>query len=104
VTISEIKVESTSRSEPEKVERYGGGSEFKRTDDVGKLDETLQIGTGTTPTALDKTATISDGNTASFELGQFKDSNGNNIDMSGQDITIIIVFDDGTEERYSFTT
>jgi hypothetical protein len=104
VTISEIKVESTSQSQATKVEWDGGATEFKRTNGAGKLDQTLDI-PNTSPVPLNTTATIGAGNTAPFELGQFKQDDGTSVDMSsGQDITILIVFDDGTEERYTFTT
>jgi hypothetical protein len=106
VTISEIKVESTSKRGPRpmKVKWDGGATEFKRTNGAGKLDQTLDI-PNTSPVPLNTTATISAGNTAPFELGQFKQDDGTSADMSSTtDVTIIIVFDDGTEERYSFTT
>jgi len=105
VTISEIKVESTSKSKATKVKWDGGATEFKRTNGSGKLDQTLDIDPNTSPVPLNTTATIGAGNAAPFELGQFKQDDGSFIDMSsGEEITIIIVFDDGTEERYSFTT
>lgn len=104
VTISEIKVESTSQSNAKEVERDSGGVEFEQTNGTGKLDQTLDI-PNTSPVPLNTTASISANNTAPFELGQFKKDDGDSADMSSTtDVTILIVFDDGTEERYSFTT
>lgn len=101
MTVSEIKVESTS-TPAGKVKEMGGGIEFERTDDVGKLDANIQIGGGTPPKSLDTEARISGGNSGLFELGQFRDG-GSLVDMSDQDVTILIIFGDGTEERYKFT-
>lgn len=73
------------------------GNEFQRTDGAGALDSLLQV--PSSRTALDATATVGVQETATFELGAFRQSDGSTINMGNGSAEITLYLDGEPDQQ-----
>jgi hypothetical protein len=97
VDVTDLSVDSVSRSQAARVERSGD----EVTGGGGRLDATLQIGGAsesfTTP------ATVPAGATVELTLGELVNGGGNDVNTGGATFTVTVTFGDGSTESYTFT-
>jgi hypothetical protein len=98
VTITAIAVNSTTDSTATSISAPGGSGEVL-VDNTEVVNNDFQI--GGSEQGFAPSQDIGGGSTSTFEVRRFTDGGGNDIDMSGDNITITLFFDDGSKKAYT---
>lgn len=94
--IEALSVDNASGKDPiDHVSRTG--NEFERTDGGGALNRTLDV--PSSKETVDVTATVSAGETATFELGAFREQDGDRVNMGKGEADITLYLDDDSEHE-----
>ncbi|PSQ35742.1 hypothetical protein BRD08_06370 [Halobacteriales archaeon SW_10_66_29] len=101
VEISGIVVNASSEPQATTVDN-DGNREFAGAGGYVNIAGGITIG-ASDATPLDQTATISAGTIETFSLEQFRDSNGNGRNHNNKDITVTLVFSDGSTLTFTAT-
>ena len=99
-TVTDISINSTSVASASRVEGSPGDPSVS-TNRTGEVTTAITIGGSSEQFSPE--ATLPGGSDTEFVIGPFVNNGGNERDMSGEDITITLTFDDGTTRAYTIT-